>query len=94
MEQWLSIPAGEPLEFGDPLIWGDITVERDGEWLNLPDGKREPIPAELSYLFGNQQHLFYYGLTAPGGWEWFNGVREEERFKSYIPRAQALTEIK
>ena len=94
MEKWLSIPAGEPLEFGDPLIWGDITVERDGDWLDLQDGKREPISAELSYLFGNQQHLFYYGLTAPGGWEWFNGVREEERFKSYIPRAQALTEIK
>lgn len=93
MERWLSIPDGEKLEFGDPLIWGDITVERDGEWLNLPDGTREPIPDNLSYLFGNQRHLFHYGLTVSSGWEWFDGVRGEERFNSCIPRALALTEI-
>ena len=94
MEKWLSIPAGEQLEFGDPLIWGEIYVERDGDCLLLPDGKREPITYDYTHVFSAQRHLFYYGLTTPHGWEWFDGVREEERFKSYIPRAQALTEIK
>ena len=32
----------------------------------------------------------YYGMTAPRGWEWFNSVRNEERFKEYIERAKKL----
>ncbi len=93
-EQWLSFPADEKLEFGDPLIWGDARIVRDGECLYQPDGSSVPLSFDYMYLFSNQRHLFYYGLTAKNGWEWFNGVREEERFKSYIPRAKALTEIK
>ena len=62
--------------------------------LYQPDGSTVPLSYDYAYLFGNQRHLFYYALTAKQGWEWFNGVREEERFKSYIPRAKALTEIK
>ncbi len=94
MEQWLSIPAGERLEFGDPLIWGESRIERDGECLYQPDGSTVPLSYDYMYLFSNQRHLFYYGMTAKNGWEWFNGVREEERFKSYIPRAKAFTEMK
>ena len=32
----------------------------------------------------------YYGMTAPRGWEWFNPVRNEERFKEYIERAKKM----
>lgn len=32
----------------------------------------------------------YYGLTAKRGWEWFNSVRDEERFKEYIDRVRAV----
>lgn len=29
-------------------------------------------------------------MTAPRGWEWFNPVRNEERFKEYIERAKKM----
>ena len=94
MEQWLSIPAGEQLELGNPLIWGDSRIVCDEICLYQPDGSTVPLSYDYAYLFGTQRYLFYYGMTAKQGWEWFNGVREEERFKSFIPRAKALTEIK
>ena len=34
----------------------------------------------------------YYGMTAPHGWEWFNPVRDEDRFKEYVERARKMTE--
>jgi hypothetical protein len=34
----------------------------------------------------------HYGMTAKRGWEWFNSVREEERFKEYIKRAEIMVE--
>ena len=94
MEQWLSIPTGEQLELGNPLIWGDSRIVRDGDCICQPDGTTVPLSYDYTYLFSDERHLFYYGMTAKQGWEWFNGVRGEERFKSYIPRAKALTEMK
>ncbi|MBR5869999.1 MAG: hypothetical protein IKZ09_03100 [Clostridia bacterium] len=94
MERWLSFGADEKLEFGDPLIWGDIGIVRGGEELILSDGTREPLSYEITYLFDENRQLFYYGMTAKHGWEWFDGVRGEDRFKAYLPRAQAMTETK
>ena len=94
MEQWMSFAADEKLEFGDPLIWGDIGIVRGGEELILSDGTREPLSYETAYLFEENPGLFHYAMTAKQGWEWFDGVRGEERFRTYIPRARALNEIK
>ena len=41
-------------------------------------------------LFNETCSLMYYGLTAPPGWEWFNSVRNEDRFKEYIERAKNM----
>ena len=94
MEQWLSFADDEKLEFGNPLIWGESRIVRDGDCLCQPDGTSIPLSDDYAYLFSDERHLFYYGLTAKQGWEWFDGVRDEERFKAYIPRARALTEMK
>ncbi len=94
MEKWQSIPEGERLEFGDPLIWGKSRVVRGGHYLIQLDGTTVPLSVDYRHLFSDHRHLFYYGLTAKQGWEWFDGVRDEERFKAYIPRARALTEMK
>ena len=56
----------------------------------LPDGSIEPLTYE--HLFSDSANLMHYGMTAPHGWEWFNPVREEERFKEYIERAKILME--
>ena len=88
---WESIPKGTELEIGDPLIYGDIKLVKGKGLLKLPDGSVEPV--EYGHIFrGEVFDYMYYGMTAPRGWEWFNSVRKEDRFKEYIDRAKALAD--
>jgi hypothetical protein len=43
-------------------------------------------------MLRQDKSLVHYGMTAQKGWEWFNPVRDEERFKEYIERARKLIE--
>lgn len=88
--KWDSIANGTEMEVGDPLIYGGVKVVKGKEYLKLPDGKIEPL--SYDYLFEGTCQLMYYGMTAPHGWEWFNSVRKEERFKEYIEEARKLAE--
>lgn len=89
--KWDSIPEGAEMSVGDPLIYGDIKVIKGKTLAKLPDVTLEPISYED--LFGGTCNLMYYGMTAPQGWEWFNSVRNEERFKEYIERAKKMAHI-
>ena len=89
-ERWEAIPEGEELEVGDPLIYGDIKIIKGKSVIKLPDGTLEP--QMYDWLFEDQCRLVYYGLTATGGWEWFNPVRNEDKYKEYIERARKLME--
>ena len=88
--RWDSIPVGTEMAVGDPLIYGDIRIIKGKPVIKLPDGTLEAIGYEQ--LFTDDSGLLYFGMTATSGWEWFNSVRKEERFKAYIDRAKALTE--
>ena len=90
--KWAEIPDGELLEVGNEQIFAGIKVVKGKGLIELPDGKREPL--QYSWLFDDSIGLLYYGMTAPHGWEWFNGVRNEERFKAAIERARKLMENK
>ncbi|MBO5109971.1 MAG: RNA polymerase sigma factor [Clostridia bacterium] len=91
--EWACIPDGEALEVGNPLIYGDIKLFKSKEFFALPDGTLESF-GEYVHLFNPSPDIIYYGMTATHGWEWFNPVREEERFKAYVERARALLEAK
>ena len=90
--KWDQIPEGAEMEVGDPLIYGGIKVVKWKSLLKLPDGTIEPVSYE--HLFQGTSYLMYYGMTAPRGWEWFNPVREEERFKEYVERARKMVKKK
>lgn len=87
-EKWDRIPDGTPLEVGCELIYGGVRVVKGRHELLLPDGTREPL--QYRELFSVNGSLMYYGMTAKRGWEWFNGVRDEERFRAAIERAKPL----
>lgn len=87
---WENIPDGELLDVGDEMIYGGIKLIKGKEIIELPDGTREGI--NYGDMFYHKAEHMYYGMTAKRGWEWFNSVREEERFKKYIERAKALME--
>lgn len=88
--KWADIPEGAEMDVGDPMIYGGVKVIRGKGLLKLPDGTVEPLSYDS--MFKDNASLLYYGMTAPRGWEWFNPVREEERFKAYIERAKKLME--
>ncbi|MGM9626021.1 MAG: RNA polymerase sigma factor [Eubacteriales bacterium] len=91
MEKWLSVPDGTDMETGNPLIWGGLRVRKGKKLLILPNGTCEPL--YYGYLFDTGASLMYYGLTAPHGWEWFDGVRNEERYQAAVERAWQLYSI-
>ncbi len=88
--EWANIPDGELLEVGDEMIYGGIKLVKGKAIIELPDGTREGIV--YGFMLNPTAENIYYGMTAKRGWEWFNSVREEERFKAYIARAKALME--
>lgn len=87
---WQSIPDGELLDVGDEMIYGGIKLIKGKEIIELPDGRREGIPH--GDMFNIKAETIYYAMTAKQDWEWFDSVREDERFKAYIERAKALME--
>ena len=85
--KWNSIQNGAEMDVGDPMIYGGIKVIKGKNLIKLPDDTIEPIT--YGHLF-NGDDLMYYAMTASHGWEWFDSVRHEEKFKEYIERAREL----
>ena len=85
--KWNSIPDGAEMDVGDPMIYGGIKVVKGKGLIKLPDDTIEPIT--YAHLF-NGGDLMYYAMTASHGWEWFDSIRHEEKFKEYIERARKL----
>ena len=87
-ERIAKFEKGELLDVGRKYLLGDVKYEYGRGLIHLPDGTREPVSYqwELNYNASN----LYYALTTPWGWEWFNSVRGEDRFKEYISRAKKI----
>ena len=84
--RWFAIPNGTALDVGDPMVFGDVKILKD-EWrILLPDGTKEYMPD--GFFFLDDRGEMYTRLTQKKGWEWFNSVRDEERFKEYVARAK------
>ena len=83
-----SQKKGDLLDVGDALVYGGIKVALGKEYILLPDGTKETL--SYDHLFDCGIDDMYYGLTAKRGWEWFNSVRDEERFKEYIDRVRSV----
>ena len=92
LPRWLELPDDALLEVGNEQIYGGIKVVKGKGVIELPDGTREPILYD--WLFSFNVGNMYYGMTAPSGWEWFNGVRNEDRFIAAIERVKKLMETK
>ncbi|MCM1054824.1 MAG: sigma-70 family RNA polymerase sigma factor [Bacteroides sp.] len=88
-QKWYDIPGNTLLETGNELILGGIKVVMGENLIQLPDGTREPIIMNNLNIFEYSTGFMYYAMTAPHGWEWFNGVRDEERFKRAVERAKS-----
>ena len=55
----------------------------------LPDGTQHRYGKGTFRVVPDQ---LYHLLTVPSGWEWFDSVRNEDRFKKVVERAKILME--
>ena len=87
-EKWDTFKDGDLLNIGNEFVFGGCKFIRGKCCLLYPDGTREPVAYENTIDI--DADMPYYVLSARRGWEWFNKVRDEERFKEYVKRAQKL----
>lgn len=79
-EKIFSLPENTELGFNSP-VFDMLTVKREDNF-ETPDRTQDYNYDYTEMIFGN----IYYPITRSTGWEWFDCVRSEERFKSYLER--------
>ena len=90
-ENWAKIPDGELLSFGDELVYGKVKYPKGADYFILEDGRRISDYNVSSWDLGYNISTAIYGMTAEHGWEWFDGARNEKRFKELLERAKELS---
>lgn len=83
-----QIKKGDLLDTGNAELLGNVKYEYTKGVIVLPDGSKEPV--SYDYRMNFSASTLVYCLTAPHGWEWFDSVRDEERFKEYIEKAREI----
>ena len=78
---------GDNLNIGNTEIFKGIKYEYAKASIILPDGSKEPISYDYRMDFGFKNLV--HCLTVTSGWEWFDTVRNEERFKEIVQRAKS-----
>ena len=87
-EKIAGFAPGDLLDTGKEELLGGIRYIYQKDHILLPDGSREPVSYEYRMNYGADDAV--WALTARGGWEWFNSVRNEDRFKDMIERAKKM----
>ncbi len=80
------------MEVGNFWVFGGMKIIKNGFDVIFPDGEKQTIQ-NYCYMFHDDvwgYKWMYHGMTATSGWEWFDGVRDEERFRDYVERARVL----
>ena len=87
-EKSAKFKMGDLLDTGNTELFGGAKLIWGEELIQLPDGSKEPIAYGWEVEYGASSA--YYAMTTLRGWEWFNPVREEPRFKEYVERVHKI----
>ncbi len=86
-KRWQSIPENAPLDLGNPLFFGETKLIKNDWHILLPnDWKLALLPG---IWHGNVSIADF--MEAETGWEWFNSVREEERWLRILADVKSQT---
>ncbi len=91
-KRWTAYPKGAKLSVGDPLVFGGIKYVKGEGVIELPDGGRKQLDDDwfVDRNWNMEALAVYYALTAPRGWERFDSMRDEARYKTLVERAKNL----
>ncbi len=87
-KQYQNIPDGQDIDLGNSIFYGDTKAVKNDYHLILPNGKT------LSHLLGIAYHIHSIAniMQATSGWEWFDSVRNEERYLALLEEAKQIAE--
>ena len=90
-ERWNRIPPNKQMRVGNPAVFGEVYVNKDGPnntvYITFADGHTVWTP--YLWLFWQLKSDISCALTK---WPWFNGVKEDPRYKDALARAVAMAE--
>lgn len=90
-ERWNRIPPNKQMRVGNPAVFGEVYVNKDGPnntvYMTFADGHTVWTP--YLWLFWQLKSDISCALTK---WPWFNGVKEDPRYKDALARAVAMAE--
>jgi len=91
-KRWSEFSEGDELSVGNPFEFGNVKYIKGKSF--FVDSNGEKSPTEYDYRIETPVSHLYGALTARNGWEWFNSVRAEDRFREYVDKAKALADKK
>ena len=76
-------------DLGNPLFFGETKLIKNDWHIQLPNGEKLPLLQGFKNSIANLASI----MQAEKGWEWFNSVRNEERWSTILATAQNLTNM-
>ena len=86
-KRWHEFPENALLDLGNPLFFGETKLIRNDWHIQLPNGEKLPILQGFKSEIASLASI----MKAEKGWEWFNSVRNEERWSAILSEAESLT---
>ncbi len=87
-KQYHALSTNTPLDLGNPVLFGQTKALKLDDLLLLPNGKTLQNSEGVDQFSPAMAAI----MSAAKGWEWFNGVRREERFLHILEQAKPLDE--
>ena len=86
-KRWQEFPENALLDLGNPLFFGETKLIKNDWHVQLPNGEKLPLLKGFKNGIANLANI----MEAEKGWEWFNSVRNEERWFAILSDAKSLT---
>lgn len=86
-KRWHEFPENALLDLGNSLFFGETKLIRNDWHIQLPNGEKLPILQGFKSEIASLASI----MKAETGWEWFNSVRNEERWSAILSEAESLT---
>ena len=86
-KRWHEFPENALLDLGNSLFFGETKLIRNDWHIQLPNGEKLPILQGFKSEIASLASI----MKAEKGWEWFNSVRNEERWSAILSEAESLT---
>ncbi len=88
-KRWKDIPENTALDLGNPLFFGETKLIKNDWHIHLPNNEKLPSLLGIKNTSANLAKI----LEKENAWEWFDGVRNEERWTAILSEAKALNAL-